>query len=639
MARSVGAISRRELRDPYVIYNKRANLEQQEFMDDCNQAMDTLLVFAGLFSAITTAFIIETYKDLKREPEAKSEQLLQAILERNWTQPSPGFSLDSFTAEHHAVVTNTLFFLSLSISLVAALGAILVKQWARKVFVDIKKIEASRERARNYLIRKRDVEYWRIPEVVALVPMLLHVALAVFFVGLIFWLKRINPIVSWVSAGVGIIALILYTVVAVIPTWSSTAPFRWPVSTALTYLFRGMTTLFRWISSWTRQLLAGTRSIVYDTEKGSPLVTDPLQVATSALPPSQPDNAPSFTSSKIEVILFDTFPPLTTIIGMPGPAWEWIEGGNIDKVDLGVFHELFLDPDPISALEDTANALITYLVRSAKRDRKITSTSFKPIVRRFADCLLTYRAYSNGTYEIRPGQSQELAITMSQFFEIALQVKAIDTVECRDALKDVLGVIDLLLQEGMRHGSVPEIVLYASVSAQLSRVLQTYHHLNLAVRILSTLGDFGPCSAYLAALETEQPGIGIGGVSRANREKSQSNHEEWTAHELEEFRTQLSTYIWALTQLVITRFSGGTEVSEKDKAQQDELYTRVDYILSFLALAGDSGQTFPLLRERLEPLWLATSGCSLQVEMWTRMILLKTGSCCKIQGGEHLIES
>ncbi|EJD36891.1 hypothetical protein AURDEDRAFT_22995, partial [Auricularia subglabra TFB-10046 SS5] len=43
------------------------------------EQIDTLLVFAGLFSAVVTAFSIESYQWLQDDPNAKAAELLAQI--------------------------------------------------------------------------------------------------------------------------------------------------------------------------------------------------------------------------------------------------------------------------------------------------------------------------------------------------------------------------------------------------------------------------------------------------------------------------------------------------------------------------------------------------------------------------------
>ena len=115
----------------------------KDYADD----IDTLLVFvsywlqhnivfigsshlqAGLFSAILTAFVVESYTILQPDGTQITNQLLADISIElrggNVTKPTPPVA--SFTPTTAARWINALFFLSLVLSLTAALFTLLVK--------------------------------------------------------------------------------------------------------------------------------------------------------------------------------------------------------------------------------------------------------------------------------------------------------------------------------------------------------------------------------------------------------------------------------------------------------------------------------------------------------------------------------
>ncbi|KAF9256296.1 hypothetical protein L218DRAFT_848219, partial [Marasmius fiardii PR-910] len=106
--------------------------------------IDTLLVFAGLFSAVVTAFTIESYQWLQEDPADTSAALLNSTVNllmqiaQQSTQPltpstfTPPSQPPSFTASASVVRINTFWFLSLTLPLVDALFGLLCKQWLRE---------------------------------------------------------------------------------------------------------------------------------------------------------------------------------------------------------------------------------------------------------------------------------------------------------------------------------------------------------------------------------------------------------------------------------------------------------------------------------------------------------------------------
>ncbi|KAI0791803.1 hypothetical protein C8Q75DRAFT_55090 [Abortiporus biennis] len=81
----------------------------EEKVTNCKEDMDTLLVSAGLFSAVVTAFNVETYKML-------------------YTTSTTSHMTPTFSA----IRINVLWFSSLVFSLMTASLAMLVKQWLRE---------------------------------------------------------------------------------------------------------------------------------------------------------------------------------------------------------------------------------------------------------------------------------------------------------------------------------------------------------------------------------------------------------------------------------------------------------------------------------------------------------------------------
>ncbi|GJE85033.1 hypothetical protein PsYK624_011100 [Phanerochaete sordida] len=127
-----------------------AGIEDHLFKHDTGEMkyhaedIDTLLVFAGLFSAFLTAFVVQTYPMLTDDDFSATNQLLalgismQLQLAGTIIPAAVNYTLTSlidaqpFSAPTSARVINILFFLSLVLSLSAALFGILAKQWLRE---------------------------------------------------------------------------------------------------------------------------------------------------------------------------------------------------------------------------------------------------------------------------------------------------------------------------------------------------------------------------------------------------------------------------------------------------------------------------------------------------------------------------
>ncbi|KAK0217221.1 hypothetical protein IW262DRAFT_1276221, partial [Armillaria fumosa] len=160
-----------------------------EKLDEYRDTIDVLLVFAGLFSAVLTTFVAQTSQNLQPNyGEASAILLLQLLVATNGSQPSiPSSPTDYFSLNRSDVWINSLWFVSLTLSLITALVAVLVKQWMHQYVATVSD-SSPRNRARIRQSRYIGLETWQVPMIVGLLPVLLHASLALFLVGLIIFL-------------------------------------------------------------------------------------------------------------------------------------------------------------------------------------------------------------------------------------------------------------------------------------------------------------------------------------------------------------------------------------------------------------------------------------------------------------------
>ncbi|KAK1220269.1 hypothetical protein PQX77_016974 [Marasmius sp. AFHP31] len=154
--------------------------------------IDTLLVFMGLFSAVVTAFTIESYQWLEQTPEDTNVVLLTQILQKLNNEPiSPP---QQFKASSSAVRINVLWFLSLAIALVDALFALVCKQWLREHERNVHTHSPTEALALRWL-RNQSLEKWRVPTILASLPILLELALFLFLAGVLefLWIRHRVP--------------------------------------------------------------------------------------------------------------------------------------------------------------------------------------------------------------------------------------------------------------------------------------------------------------------------------------------------------------------------------------------------------------------------------------------------------------
>ncbi|KAJ7496565.1 hypothetical protein FB451DRAFT_1385959 [Mycena latifolia] len=232
------------------VYISEAEQYDKALVESWRGDMDGMLIFAGLFSASLTAFIVESYKTLTPDSGDTTAALLVQISSQlaasasgtTFEVPTPR----AFAVPTTSVVCNILWFISLGLSLSCALIATLVEQWARDFVqkADMRPTPVIRARIFSYLYY--GLKRFNMHVLVDLVPLLLHMSLVLFFAGLVAFLLPINRAVMAVAAALLGIVLAVYCVLTLLPLVYFDCPYRTPFSTVLwrvSQLWRRISTL------------------------------------------------------------------------------------------------------------------------------------------------------------------------------------------------------------------------------------------------------------------------------------------------------------------------------------------------------------------------------------------------------------
>ncbi|KAG8945045.1 hypothetical protein FRC03_001827 [Tulasnella sp. 419] len=213
--------------DFWGVYNKEADKEDNELINSFAGDLDTLLIFAGLFSATNTAFIVESYKDLKQDPSELTNNLLRNMM-RTTHQSSfteADLLLDYAGPPTRAIVVNLFFFASLCCSLFTAFGAVIGKQWLNHYGRESQLRSPSDrgiERHRKYM----GLEKWKFQAVVETLPTLLQFSLFFFFIGLIDFMWPLNIAVGILILLLSVLTLLFYVVTLSIGILYPNSPFQ-----------------------------------------------------------------------------------------------------------------------------------------------------------------------------------------------------------------------------------------------------------------------------------------------------------------------------------------------------------------------------------------------------------------------------
>ncbi|KZV98631.1 hypothetical protein EXIGLDRAFT_606763, partial [Exidia glandulosa HHB12029] len=117
----------------WTVFRDEATTHDNNMLEGWSKTLDILLIFAGLFSAVATAFVIESYKLLQPDNEEYIAAALYALLAATNNDTALRMvsapSSPNTTPSRESRWVNGLWFTSLFLSLAVALLCILVKQW------------------------------------------------------------------------------------------------------------------------------------------------------------------------------------------------------------------------------------------------------------------------------------------------------------------------------------------------------------------------------------------------------------------------------------------------------------------------------------------------------------------------------
>ncbi|KXN87164.1 hypothetical protein AN958_09128 [Leucoagaricus sp. SymC.cos] len=153
------------------------------------EEVEKLLIFAGLFSGVLTPLTLESIHNVREDPAQMTVLLLQTIVHQldNMTNPQSGAPINLnpqlSNIPQSARQINTLWSLSLVLSLSTVMAGILCLQWIRE-YSSSPDLPNREDLAIRYL-RSIGVKKWYVSRVVATLPLLLVTALLFFLVGFI----------------------------------------------------------------------------------------------------------------------------------------------------------------------------------------------------------------------------------------------------------------------------------------------------------------------------------------------------------------------------------------------------------------------------------------------------------------------
>ncbi|KAN0092555.1 hypothetical protein V8E55_003339 [Tylopilus felleus] len=212
-------------------YSKEADDYDDHFLEKSGNNIEGVLLFSGLFSAVSASFLVSIQAGLKPDPTDTTNALLMMLVNANnhsafsnqalgipaWNGPSPT-----------TVCCQALGYAALSASLLAALGAVLAKQWLS----DFTRFRRGplQERGRRRQQKLDSLKAWRFEVFTGALPALIQLALLLFSIALAINLWELNRVVGSMVIVATALGVLFYYSLTLASLLSPTCPFHTPVS-------------------------------------------------------------------------------------------------------------------------------------------------------------------------------------------------------------------------------------------------------------------------------------------------------------------------------------------------------------------------------------------------------------------------
>ncbi|KAJ7479718.1 hypothetical protein FB451DRAFT_1556572 [Mycena latifolia] len=257
-------------------YMKLADEHDNEFKGKYGADLDTALIFAGLFSAVSSAFIIQI------EPQLTTT-----------SEPS-----------RTIVVVQSLLYISLFTTLLAALLTVLGKQWIMH-YQEAGSRGTIEERGLERQRKLDGLRKWKLESVLQMFPMLLQLALFLFSAALSIYLWTVHHGIAIIVLALTSLGFAVYVLQLGSAIISPDSPFQTPLAPFLIQLIPATLRILKATVSQLRELVNSMRtSWSRSIESGTVLPCVALHVVNSNMEPSSDPyyySPPSFPQSSPEV--------------------------------------------------------------------------------------------------------------------------------------------------------------------------------------------------------------------------------------------------------------------------------------------------------------------------------------------------
>lgn len=226
---------------------------------------------SGLFSAITSAFIIGVQPELQPDYEELNNRLLELLLNvtAGTIPPGQAISPPRWTGPNPAIrQVQIILYATLCATLFAAFLATLGKQWLSR-YRRTDSHGSVAERCRDRERKLTGIEKWRFNVVMQSGPLTIQGSLGLLGTALARYLWEVDQMVSSVVIGFTSLGFVIYVTMVVVSVLSFDCPFQTPVS----LLIRSLIAV---IKSWSGKRKRAITDVTALAEGGLTVGTAPL---------------------------------------------------------------------------------------------------------------------------------------------------------------------------------------------------------------------------------------------------------------------------------------------------------------------------------------------------------------------------
>ncbi|KAG8915731.1 hypothetical protein FRC00_000827 [Tulasnella sp. 408] len=232
----------------YRCYDALADEIDEDMVTGLKEQLDGMLIFAGLFAGVNTAFLALTLPLLSADPSDDISALLaqnNAILIHVATGRNDSIPTNSrlpsteFSPARDIFAVNALFSLSLAFAIISSFLAVLGRQWL--VYYRKRSGGGSDRQRWEQLKRFLGAERWQLEPILDdVLPSLLQIGLIIFCASLILYLRHLSPAISWIVGIPMYVGLAIFVGSALCTVWDKFCPFQSPLSHILFWSARAV---------------------------------------------------------------------------------------------------------------------------------------------------------------------------------------------------------------------------------------------------------------------------------------------------------------------------------------------------------------------------------------------------------------